>query len=299
MKLYNDRSLTSRTKQIMCAPLAGLAITSSLIGAASAATVCCNPTFSCNGSLAASPEPDRPLLVGPLCEGGGIDSGAGYANWSPLQGSGSTPSARVYNPSTIDDSFPFTTSSDYISMKFSPAGSGSHCLATGEDDSGNSVNSNVNISFGAAVSSGSTFDVSFHILAAYSINNGASFTELGYVSINQNEYNGIDEQDATFGASNVPGWNVSRRSNSWGINTGVLDPGQSIEVRFFFGVNEYRQNHTGSWTDDSNVKAVFIESVSAGNICSIQAIPEPSSTLLLGLGGISLILRRKRTSFVC
>ncbi|MGJ8726223.1 MAG: PEP-CTERM sorting domain-containing protein [Roseibacillus sp.] len=276
-----------KTKQLANRPFATLSLLGALAAGAHATTICCDVNFSCGGSLSPDADPSCPLSIGALCEEGGIDAGAGYAGWSPVQGGASS---RVYNPSTMSAGTPTVSSSDYMCMVLSPGAD--HCLSTGMDDSGNSINSTISITFGSAVSSGSSGSMDFSILAAYSVDNGISFTTLGLASNNQAAYNSIDEQDADFGASNVPGWNVSLTTASWAIDTGILDPGQSVEVRFFLGVND--NTHAGSWDDDNNVKAVFIEEIGGGNICSVQSIPEPSSAFLLGLSSLLLLRHRRK-----
>ena len=93
----------------------------------------------------------------------------------------------------------------------------------------------------------------------------------------------VDELGASYGNEIV--WTGSKSN---GLNEGILTLGNTL-------VNFGQTNSTvGSWMD-RNIAFDGTQNRRLYAMSGILTVPEPSSTALLGLGGLALMLRRKRS----
>lgn len=113
-------------------------------------------------------------------------------------------------------------------------------------------------------------------------------TDIPYAQYDVHVYFNHDGQDGETGIFNVDSLNGVAYSTT-GVfdlsnnSTGILDDGNSLTVSGLSGdlviVNDERAANS-----ISNISGIQI----------VEVIPEPSSTVLLGLGGVALLLRRRK-----
>jgi hypothetical protein len=66
---------------------------------------------------------------------------------------------------------------------------------------------------------------------------------------------------------------------------------------FFFGINGTHIRNTGTLTSSAGadvVDGLYLARTDTADTVTLTAVPEPSSAALLGLGGLTLILRRRK-----
>lgn len=150
--------------------------------------------------------------------------------------------------------------------------------------------------------SGSTLDVSFDY------NVGANTTIYLHLR-GYNDTGGVDATDwyINEGAQNGNAWDVANNGDAYNLFTGaaIVNGAASEAVSFAAGTNgNYTQSIDMSGYTVSNLSDYeyilvgFAADTSAENASTISnlsvTVPEPSSTMLFGLGGLALIMRRRR-----
>ncbi|MEP4078013.1 PEP-CTERM sorting domain-containing protein [Haloferula sp.] len=89
--------------------------------------------------------------------------------------------------------------------------------------------------------------------------------------------------------------NDSRDRTDWNIRTSTLD-GAAVDHNTTDAHGGLGQYIIGTFTADAASQDIAVVSLTAPQIAAIQlrAVPEPSSAALLGLGGLALVLRRRK-----
>jgi hypothetical protein len=122
---------------------------------------------------------------------------------------------------------------------------------------------------------GTISGTTFTTLASGSVNPNASFTAGDWFTM-------TFDSPVTLSADTEYALDIRNPNTSYGVTVDSSYTGGSAYVSGFNG---------GTVPDDSNVAFPTIDRVFHVNLA---AIPEPSSTALLGLGGLALALRRRR-----
>ncbi len=104
--------------------------------------------------------------------------------------------------------------------------------------------------------------------ATGTFNINAGTANVGHLDVDSDGTSTVNFGENSTGALTVTGWTVSDFETLW--NDGKLT---------------YNGAQTGNFSDHFQV---------SGSTLSAVAVPEPSSTALLGLGGLALILRRRK-----